>query len=130
MALRIGADGNPIAAFPIIELHNIVFRAARKTLVELAANNGLNAGVVLPQGGRQSSAKLLTANARLAVLVNGDVLGEGGLWPLAGGVRGSLDWLRDHLAAAKLALLPDHIVIAGTPLGLYCVRAETMLRSP
>jgi 2-keto-4-pentenoate hydratase len=103
---------------PIIELHNFVFRAARKRLVELMANNGLNAGVVLPGGRRQSSAKLLTA-----VRVDGDVLGEGGLWPLAGAARGSLDWLRDHLAAAKkLSLLPDHIVIAGATLGLYCVK--------
>jgi hypothetical protein len=31
----------------VIELHNFVFRARRKVLSELAASNGLNAGVVL-----------------------------------------------------------------------------------
>ena len=47
MALRTGDGGKPEAAFPVIELHN-VFRRPQPTLVELVANNGLNAGVVLP----------------------------------------------------------------------------------
>ena len=48
MALRIGLDGGIAAAFPVIELHQFVFRAPRKTLAELVANNGINAGVVIP----------------------------------------------------------------------------------
>jgi 2-keto-4-pentenoate hydratase len=36
-------------------------------------------------------------------------------------VRASLEWLRNHLAEAGLALLPGQIVLAGTPLGLYPV---------
>jgi hypothetical protein len=46
MALRIGDDGQIAVAFPVIELHHSVFRAPRKTLLELVANNGLNAGIV------------------------------------------------------------------------------------
>ena len=38
VALRIGEDGKILAAFPVIELHNFVFRAARPTLAELVAN--------------------------------------------------------------------------------------------
>src|ERR1700752_1571712 len=49
MALRIGLDGGIAAAFPVIELHQFVFRAPRKTLAELVANNGINAGVVIPE---------------------------------------------------------------------------------
>jgi 2-keto-4-pentenoate hydratase len=49
MALRIGVDGEIAAAFPVIELHQFVFRAPRKTLAELVANNGMNAGAVIPQ---------------------------------------------------------------------------------
>ena len=48
MALRLGEDGKIFAAFPAIELHNFVFRAARPTLAELVANNGRHAGVILP----------------------------------------------------------------------------------
>ena len=49
MALRIGDNANIVAAFPVIELHHFVFRAQKKTLVELIANNGTNAGAVVPR---------------------------------------------------------------------------------
>jgi hypothetical protein len=47
MAVRIGPDGEIEAAFPVIELHHFVFRGPRKTLPELVANNGINAGAVI-----------------------------------------------------------------------------------
>src|SRR5258707_14965536 len=47
MAVRIGTNGGIEAAFPVIELHHFVFRGPRKTLAELVANNGINAGVVI-----------------------------------------------------------------------------------
>src|SRR5271169_1173948 len=49
MAVRIGTNGGIEAAFPAIELHHFVFRGSRKTLTELVANNGINAGAVVPQ---------------------------------------------------------------------------------
>ena len=45
MAVKVGEDGQIEAAFPVIELHNFVFRAEQKTLSELIANNGPNASV-------------------------------------------------------------------------------------
>jgi 2-keto-4-pentenoate hydratase len=121
MALRIGDDGEIVAAFPIIELHHFLFRAPRKSLVELVANNGLNAGVVLPDRPWLSSAASLATGATLSVRVNGGVVGSGELWPLLGGPSASLNWLRSHLAEFRLALIPGQIVLAGTPLGLYPV---------
>jgi 2-keto-4-pentenoate hydratase len=121
MALRIGDDGQIAAAFPVIELHHFVFRAPRSTLVELVANNGLNAGIVLPDQAWLSSATALATGATLSVRVNGGVLGSGELWPLPGGPSASLSWLRRHLAEFRLALVPGQIVLAGTPLGLYPV---------
>jgi hypothetical protein len=44
MAVRIDANGAIVAAFPVIELHHFVFRSSPKTLIELVANNGINAG--------------------------------------------------------------------------------------
>jgi len=55
MALRIGIDGGIAAAFPVIELHQFVFRAPRKTLAELVANNGINAGAVIQISKRRHS---------------------------------------------------------------------------
>jgi 2-keto-4-pentenoate hydratase len=121
MALRIGEDGGIAAAFPVIELHHFVFRAPRKTLAELVANNGLNAGIVLPDVEFLSSRTCLANEATLSVRINGSTLGAGGLWPMAGGPSASLVWLRDHLAEFGLALAPGQIVLAGTALGLYPV---------
>ncbi len=123
MALRIGDDGQIAAAFPVIELHHFVFRAPRKTLVELVANNGLNAGIVLPEEAWLSSRTYLAKDALLSVRVNGSVLDSGDLWPLPGGPVASLGWLRRHLAEFKLPLVPDQIVLTGTPLGLYPVKS-------
>ncbi len=121
MALRIGEDGDIATVFPVIELHHFVFRAPRKTLTELVANNGLNAGIVLPDDTWLSPGNRLTGNATLSVQVNGRSLGTTGLWPLAGGPTASLAWLRDRLGESGLSLLPGQIVLAGTPLGLYPV---------
>ena len=93
MALRIGDDGQIAAAFPIIELHHFVFRAPRKTLTELVANNGLNGGIVLPGESWLSSRQYVSQRATLSVRVNGSTVGSGELWPLAGGPASSLDWL-------------------------------------
>ena len=49
MAIQIGVDGQITSVFPVIELHNFVFRAPKKSLAELIANNGLNKGIVLSQ---------------------------------------------------------------------------------
>ena len=123
MALRIGDDGQIAAAFPVIELHHFVFRAPRKTLAELVANNGLNAGIVLPEEAWLSSRTYLAKDALLSVRVNGSVLDSGDLWPLPGGPVASLGWLRRHLAEFTLTLVPGQIVLAGTPLDLYPVKS-------
>ena len=123
MALRIGDDGQIAAAFPVIELHHFVFRAPCKTLAELVANNGLNAGIVLPEEAWLSSRTYLAKDALLSVRVNGSVLGSGDLWPLPGGPVASLGWLRRHLAEFTLTLVPGQIVLAGTPLDLYPVKS-------
>ena len=47
MAIKIGENGQILSVFPVIELHNFVFRAPDKSLSELIANNGLNKGLIL-----------------------------------------------------------------------------------
>ena len=121
MAVRIGEDGEIAAAFPVIELHHFVFRGPRKTLAELVANNGLNAGIVLPESAWLFSSAHLRGGARLGVRIGNRCAGAADSWPLAGGAAASVDWLRAHLFEFGLALRPGDIVLAGTPLGLYRV---------
>ncbi len=121
MVLRIGEDGEIAAAFPAIELHHFVFRARTKSLVELVANNGLNAGIVLPAERWLSSEAGLAPAARLAIHINDRCVGSGDPWPLPGGPAASVDWLRCHLREFGLFLEPGQLVLAGTPLELYPV---------
>ena len=122
MAVRIAPDGTIAAAFPVIELHHFVFRGARKTLPELVANNGLNGGFVLPHDGWLSSQDYIERRGVLSVRINDRLVASGNLWPMSGGVTSSLEWLRQHLADTRVDLLPGHLVLTGTPLGLYPVR--------
>jgi 2-keto-4-pentenoate hydratase len=123
MALRIGADGGIAAAFPVIELHQFVFRAPRKTLVELVANNGINAGAVIPQHLKATSLEDW-ANARtLSVSINGSTVDTGSLWAMADGAPEAVDWLRSDLDRFGETLKPGNLVLAGTPLGLHPVQS-------
>jgi len=123
MAVRIGAEGTIAAVFPVIELHHFVFRGGRKTLPELVANNGLNGGVVLPGEDWLLSREFTERRGELGVWINDRLIASGALWPMPGGVQASLGWLRAHLAEKDRALLPGQIILTGTPLGLYPVRA-------
>ena len=122
MAVRIASDGSITAAFPVIELHHFVFRGARKTLPELVANNGLNGGIVLPHDDWLSSTTYLEREGALSVQIKGCLVASGELWPMSGGVECSLQWLQQHLTDVRADLLPGHVVLTGTPLGLYPVR--------
>jgi 2-keto-4-pentenoate hydratase len=122
MALRIGIDGGIAAAFPVIELHQFVFRAPRKTLAELVANNGINAGAVVPDHLKAASLEDW-ANARtLSISVNGASVETGALWAMAGGAPEALEWLRGDLRRFGEAFKPGDLVLAGTPLGLHPIQ--------
>src|ERR1700739_840223 len=120
MALRIGVDGGIAAAFPVIELHQFVFRAPRKTLAELVANNGINAGVVIPE--HLEAASLEGGAGPRPIPVNAVSVETGALWALAGGAPEALDWLRSDLRRFGEVLKPGDLVLAGTPLGLHRVQ--------
>ncbi|RTM15289.1 MAG: hypothetical protein EKK33_01595 [Bradyrhizobiaceae bacterium] len=122
MALRIGLDGGIAAAFPVIELHQFVFRATQKTLSELVANNGINAGAVIPEHLKAAPLEAW-ANARtLSISINGANVETGALWAMAGGAPEALEWLRGDLLRFGEVLMPGDLVLAGTPLGLHPVQ--------
>lgn len=121
MAVRLGDEGEIVAAFPVIELHNYVFRAPRKTLAELIANNGLNAGAVLPTSETAIADVARLDAGEIEVRLNGVQLERGPLWGF-GSPEAALHWLRDHLSRYGLAMRPGQLVLTGTALGLHTVR--------
>ena len=122
MAVKIGNKGKIVAAFPIIELHNFVFRAPIKTLPELIANNGFNAGIVCPNLLWQQSAQYIGLPAQLSVKINSKVIATGDLWPFPKGPSGSVNWLESNLKIWNRSLSPGNIILTGTTLGLYPVQ--------
>jgi 2-keto-4-pentenoate hydratase len=122
MAIRIGANGGIEAAFPVIELHHFVFRGPRKTLAELIANNGINAGVVISNHHTTMMLEDWTAARALSVVVNGVTIDAGALWAMRGGAAEAVEWLRDDLGRFGATLKHGDLVLAGTPLGLNPVK--------
>lgn len=61
--------------FPVIELHNYVFRGARPTASELIANNAIHAGVVPPPPGPLPFT-LENLSEPISVWINGEQHGE------------------------------------------------------
>lgn len=122
MAIRIGEDSQIEAAFPVIELHNFMFRGEKKTLSELIANNGINAGIVLPEINWQRSTKYINNVGILTLKINGSDVGQACLWPNDTGPETSLNWLKNNLGDFGIELIPGDIVLAGTALGLYPVK--------
>ena len=123
MAVKVDENGQIEAAFPVIELHNFIFRAEQKTLAELIANNGINAGMILPEVDWQNSTKYLYKNAQLTLIINGSDIGTTGLWPNDDGPEASVTWLRSNLENCGIELKPGSIVLTGTALGLYYVKS-------
>jgi 2-keto-4-pentenoate hydratase len=123
MALRIGDDARIAGAFPVIELHQFVFRAPRKTLAELVANNGINAGVVVSSELETTPLEAWENAHTLSVAVNGTAVDAGPLWAMQGGATEAVDWLQSDLDRFGEVLRRGDIVLAGTPLGLHPVRS-------
>ena len=124
MAFQTGAGGEINSVFPVIELHNFVFRAPKKSLSELIANNGLNKGIILPDQNWKGLPNIYGEKSILSLEVNGAEIDAGNMWPMDGGPRSSLDWLTSHLAEYDLKMASGNIVLGGTALGMHLVQSE------
>ena len=123
MAIKVGENGKIASVFPVIELHNYIFRGSKKSLAELVANNGLNKGLVVSQHSWWNSTEHYAKKSTLSLEINEFEKDIGDLWPLAGGPASSLDWLRRHLTKNNLVLSEGDIVLGGTALGLHYVQS-------
>lgn len=120
MAVTIGDDLELDKVFPIIELHNLVFNGAKKTLQELVANNCLTAGTILPD---DRSGQTVGDCAKLGLRINGKLIEEGQPWSFPDGPAASVNWLKSALAEHDLPLNPGDIVLVGTSLGIHEIQA-------
>ncbi len=129
LAVRLDGGGRVARVFPVIELHNYVFRGQPPMLSELLANNGINAGVVLPPPAAEVPWRGdEPVTGRLTVEINGTCVEEGPMDGVPGGPAGSLRWLAQHLADHGLSLRPGQLILTGTPLGLIRVRPGDHIR--
>ena len=131
-ALRIAGDLSVASVFPVIELHNNIFRAAVPTSQELIANNALHAGAVLPSREIACPDPTELNGEMISVFRNGELLGSAKGGAIPGGPIASLAKVAEHLASVGVALKPDQIVLTGSPLPLYTVRPgdHIMVRGP
>ena len=123
MAIKIGENGTIYSIFPVIELHNFVFRAPKKSLSELIANNGLNRGVIFPQENWQTSIAVYEDSSILSLEINGSQIDSGAMWPMEDGPQSSLDWLEKHLREHHLKIKAEDTILGGTALGLHRVQS-------
>jgi 2-keto-4-pentenoate hydratase len=128
MAVRIGVESQVACAFPVIELHNYVFRGKVKSLSELVANNGLNAGVILPRQEDLTANPDVAQSEELEVRINDELVDTGPLWSMPGGAKEAVAWLKNHLSDYGLPLKVGHLVLTGTPLGLHRVGPGDYIR--
>lgn len=123
MAVLIGSDGVITDAFPVIELHNFIFRRPSKTLVELIANNAINAGAVISDLRKSKPINQWSNAQTLSVKVNERIVDSGKLWAMAGGANEVVSWLHKNLSRHGVSLEPGNLILTGTSLGLHPVQA-------
>jgi 2-keto-4-pentenoate hydratase len=127
IAVRLGDHGRIAEAFPVIELHHLVFRGPRKTLSELIANNGLNVGIIIPADGGRTATPGHATPSILSIEVNGIEIDRGPLWGM-GGAEGAVSWLRAQLETRGISLERGDVVLTGTPLGIHPVAPGDRIR--
>ena len=100
--------------FPVIELHNHIFRGDKPTSQELVAGNAMHAGFIAPAApGTPNLAALDRAEIR--VEIDGVLAERESVANLAGGPLGSLRWLASALAQDGRTLRAGTLVLTGSP---------------
>ena len=107
--------------FPVIELHNFLFRGVERTAAEVIANNAFHAGIVAPL----SRTSLPEREALpIRVLINGRERGSETVDPLE-----TLYKLASRLSSFGILLRKGDLVLAGSPLPLYPVEIGDTIRA-
>ena len=112
--------------FPVIELHNYVFRGPSATSQELVAGNAMHAGFV---AGSSSTLPLasLTDRGEIEIKVNGNVVETQRVVEIPGGPLGSVRWLASALARFEETLKAGEIVLTGSPGKLIPISGNALI---
>ncbi len=100
--------------FPVIELHNAVFRGLRPTSQELVAGNAMHAGFVAPPFPRESRLSALD-RAEIRIKVDGKSVETKRVADLPGGPLGSVLRLASLLRSTNDRLKAGDIILTGSP---------------
>lgn len=133
IAIRLARDVSPalrgdqwLAAvdgwFPVIELHNYVFRSAPPTSQELVAGNAMHAGFVCAAGVARSFEELAD-ETEITVTIDGKLAESRRVGEVPGGPLGSVRWIATSLARSGEMLKAGEIVLTGSPGKLIPVTA-------
>lgn len=126
IALRLCQDISPEVAldanvsdcvdcwFPVIELHNAVFRGSTPTSQELIAGNAMHAGFVVPSFPESSSLTGL-GHSEIRVEINGEIVESKRVAEIPGGPLGSVYRLASMALPIKEPLKAGDIVLTGSP---------------
>lgn len=100
--------------FPVIELHNYVFRGPSPTSQELIAGNAMHAGFV---GAPASVLPLseLAIQTEIKIEVNGKIVESKRVSQIPRGPIGSVRWLSSSLQRQRKALKAYDIILTGSP---------------
>lgn len=109
--------------FPVIELHQYVFRGGRPTSAELIAGGALHAGIVT--GRTEVGGRMVAQLAEVAfeMEIGGAVVERTRAADLPGGPLGSLRWLAKKLAEFGRGIAPGDVILTGSPGKLHRVSA-------
>ncbi len=128
LAVRVGkqlasAGAKPLSEnddeifFPVIELHNLVFRGNRPSAPELIASNALHAGFVHAVGYREAG----LLNGSLRISVGGTVVAEVADMEQGRSFVHSMAWLRETLESQGIPLREGQVVLCGSVADLFPV---------
>jgi 2-keto-4-pentenoate hydratase len=115
--------------FPVLELHQAIFRGNVPTCQELVAGNAMHAGFVVPAGAAPADPAAAVGPTfdqlrcgEIRIELDGQLVEATSIDELPGGLLGSLRWLIASLEQDHETLPPDALVLTGSPGRLIPVR--------
>lgn len=109
--------------FPVIELHNAVFRGPAPTSQELVAGNAMHAGFVIPSFAETISLQTLL-QAQIRVKIDGKLVETSSVADLPGGPLGSLRGLASFPPPGRESFEAGDIILTGSPGSLIPIEGS------
>jgi 2-oxopent-4-enoate/cis-2-oxohex-4-enoate hydratase len=109
--------------FPVIELHNAVFRGPTPTSQELVAGNAMHTGFVAPLSAEDSSLAALV-RGQIRIEMNGELVESARVAEVPGGPLGSVHRLASLPLPIRETLKAGDIILTGSPGRLIPIEGD------